>query len=636
MDYPTLQLKRPGIALLLLAALSAPVLPAAHSATPAAPSAAEVYFKLPEFDAPAISPDGRSIGFIAQSNGHSCLFKIDRLTGQIQGLFSAGEGDVGAFWWIGDKRVLVQGFGAENTEYFVQELTNTPPRPIPILKGVPTNWITVMPNDTEHVVALNFWREDYLSRINLNTGHSTKLESFTSLFDYTVVSASGELRAKLWQDRGQWRIAWRARAGQPWHTLECSNDDFPTFVPAGIADDDRHILVYSRDASDTEAVMLLDPETDQRTLLARRPDHDALGLVWMAPQFAAAGATFYSNGSEDSTFFTADAQRFSAVLDNSLPGMIHRVTSSSKDGMVRIIEAWPPGYPSRYYLFDAVQHRLSLLGEQRPDIAPGTLGNVRYFSFRTRDGLTETGYVVMPRQNPDPKPVPVLVMGMQYVGEHAATAKYFSARDQYFASRGIAVAHFAVRGSAGFGHKFKQAGDFQLAGKIVQDFEDGVAQLAHDGLIDPHRVALMGYRLGGLFALHTAAVSTTFQAVVAYNTQCDLTASDISWQSSSIAETPTIIKQAGGTQAAYDLVHQFEPESFMAKLSVPAMLIYTSWYGYTFSLPQAAQIRSSFEKHHKTYAWSEIDYHASDRVKTSAYEAETYTKIADYLAKTLK
>lgn len=74
----------------------------------------------------------------------------------------------------------------------------------------------------------------------------------------------------------------------------------------------------------------------------------------------------------------------------------------------------------------------------------------------------------------------------------------------------------------------------------------------------------------------------------------------------------------------------------MAKLSAPAMLIYTSWYGSTFSAREAALIRNSFEKHHKPYEWSEVDYHAADKVKTSAYEAETYVKIADYLAKTLK
>ena len=636
MDISPPQSKLSGIALLILAGLWGGALAGAPAATSAPPVGGEVYFKLPEFDAPAISPDGRNIGFIAQNNGHACLFKLDRSTGQIQGLFSAGDGDVGAFWWVGNQRVLIEGFGEENTEYFVQDLAISKPRAIPILKGVPTSWITVMPNDTDHVVSLNFWREGYLARIDLNSGHSSKIESFTSIFDYTVVSASGELRAKLWQDRGQWHVAWRARAGQPWHTLECSNEDWPTFVPGSIADDDRHLLIFSHEAGDTESVMLLDPETDQRTLLARRPDHDAYSFVWLAPQFAPAGATFYNNGAEDVSYFTEAAQRLSTTLDNSLPGMIHRVTSSSMDGTLRIIEAWLPGYPSRYYLFDATQRRLSLLGEQRPDIASGTLGNVHFFFFKTRDGLDESGYLVMPRQVAGSRPPSIIVMAMQFVGERATSANFFSAQDQFFASRGFAVAHIAVRGSAGFGRKFKQAGDFQLGGKIAQDFEDGVGQLAHEGLIDPRRVAIMGYGLGGLFALRTAAVSTSFHAVVAYNTQCDLTAASIGWLSSSIAETPTIIKQAGGTQAAYNLVHQFEPDSFMATLSAPALLVYTSWYGYTFSLREAAQIRDSFEKHHRTYEWCQIDYHAAQHVKTSVYQTETYTKIADYLDQTLK
>lgn len=627
---------------------------------PVSVAGAALYFNPPDFTAPAVTPDGRSVGFIAQSGGHACLFKLDRATGQIEGVFSAGEGDVDAFWWVGNKRVLVAGNGEEGREYFVQDLTHSKPRAIPSLKGVFSSGITILPDDNDHIVAVCYFREEYLARIDLRTGHSSKIESLdfgldarvlyyfyrqflefsylhiTSYFEATAVSKGGELRAKLWQEGGKWHIAWRSRAGQPWHTVENSSEELPVLVPAGMASDDRHILMYAHDQGNTEALMLLDPDTGHRTLLAQRPDHDIYSLVGVTPKIGPIGVEFYNNGPVDRLYFEESEKQFFAALERSLPGMVHRVTSMSKDGNVRIIEAWPPGYPSRYFLYDGQEHRLTGLGEQRPGIAPGTLGNVHFFQFTTRDGLNESGYVLMPNHAGPSQPCPLLVMAIGAIGEGMTSAHEFNAQDQYLSGRGFAVAHIAVRGSSGFGREFEKAGDFQLGGKVVQDLEDGVGHLAREGLVDPHRVAIMGYGLGGLFALRTAAVSPTFHAVIAYNTRCDLNAASISWLSSSRADTPTIIKMAGGTQAAYNLVHPFEPESFMDKLSVPALLIYASSYGYTGYEREAGIVRASFERHHKTYEWYHLDFHAADRVKSEVYQAQLYTKIADYLDQALK
>ena len=382
--------------------------------------------------------------------------------------------------------------------------------------------------------------------------------------------------------------------------------------------------------------MLLDPDTGQRTLLAQRPDHDIYELIGVTPKVGPVGVEFYNNGPADRVYFDESARQFSAALDLSLPGMFHRVTSMSKDGTVRVIEAWPSGYPARYYLYDGAHHRLSALGEQRPGIAPGTLGDVHFFQFTARDGLKESGYVLTPHRSGPAHPARLLVMAMGAVGEGMTSAHFFNAQDQYLSSRGYAVAHIAVRGSAGFGRALEKAGDFQLAGKVVQDLEDAVGNLAQAGLVDPRRVAIMGYGLGGLFALHTAAVSPAFHAVIAYNATCDLNAASIGWLSSSHADTPTIIKLAGGTQAAYNLVHVFEPDSFMAKLSAPALLIYASSYDYTGYEREAGIIRTSFDRHHRAYEWYHLDFHAADHVKGEVYQAQLYTKIADYLDQTLK
>ncbi len=618
-------LRIPRLALLVLSALPAITLPAAPAEAPKPALGADLFFKSPEFTAPAISPDGRNVGFIAQSNGHACLFRLDLQTGQMAGIFSAGEGDVEAFWWTGNDRVLIAARGRDNLTYLVQDLANSKPRTVDNLHNWSSDWIKILPHDPNHIVGFN-------KRIDLTTGKYSLIE-YASADDVPVFSADGEIRAKLWAEMGKWHITWRANQKDPWHTITCSSEEQPTFVPLAVDVDDHGILVVANDQGNTQALMRLDPLTGQRTLIEQRPNRDVWGLLTTGPERRPIGVLFCGLDTREVVHFDEADRQFSTALDRSLPGMIHRVTSTSADGTKRIIEAWFPGYPPRHFLFDAVARRLSQLGDERPDITAGVLGDVEFFKFKSRDGLDEFGYVVVPKAAP--KPAPIIVRAINGAGDALPDPGWFNAQDQYFASRGYAVAHIGVRGTPGFGREFQNAGDFQLAGKVVCDLEDAVDYLGRTGQIDLRRVAILGDGLGGLSALHTAAVSNRFHAVVAYDPTCDLTATSIGWLSSSRADTPTIVKLAGGTKAAYDLVHQFEPDSFMAKLTAPVLLVNTSWYGFS-SDTGGKRIRGSMDRHHKVYEWYELDLRDYEHVKNETYLAKINTQIADYLDHTLK
>jgi dipeptidyl aminopeptidase/acylaminoacyl peptidase len=72
---------------------------------------------------------------------------------------------------------------------------------------------------------------------------------------------------------------------------------------------------------------------------------------------------------------------------------------------------------------------------------------------------------------------------------------------QAFASRGYAVIQPNYRGSGGHGLAFEEKGMGQWGRGMITDISDGVAALAKAGIIDPHRVCIVGASYGGYAAL---------------------------------------------------------------------------------------------------------------------------------------
>ena len=587
------------------------------------------FFQPPDFYSPALSPNGRFIAFIGRANGHACLFLLERTTGKIQGLFSPGEGQVEYFWWKGDHRVLVAGRGTKGLTYFVQELDSTQPQEIPALKWVPVDWINPLLRDADHVVVAPTYNGRRVTEVDLRTGRDSKFELLEGNDNACVTSVDGELRAFVHRFGESWRIAWRTNARAAWHDCKGNGGIIP-FRPVAIDADDHHLLVFAYDQGDTVALMRLDPETDQRTLLVQYPDRDVWEVVRDPGHQVPPVVTSYHYGGDDMQVLDDAARPFYASLARSLPGNCNRWESSSADGSLRVIHSWNAHAAGRYYLFDGNRKILSLLGQIHLDLPPAALAEVRCFTYQTRDDVSEYGYVVLPTKAQAAPPL--LVLTTDHVGEPAEPGRDFNQLAQFFASRGIAVARFAVRGTHGFGRKFEKAGDFQFAGCLVWDAEDGVRHLAQAGLVDGKRVSVIGWSVGGLIALRMASSSPLFRAVAIVNSWADFPAEDVSWLTSSEASRDTLLEQLGGVKAVYKITHQLDPATFLGSLTAPVFVAYSSWYDRTPE--EAGRLCGSFRRFKKPYEWFELDVHSKKRTEAE-YEAELYTKIAEFLKRTL-
>jgi hypothetical protein len=378
--------------------------------------------------------------------------------------------------------------------------------------------------------------------------------------------------------------------------------------------------------------MKLDPASGKRTLLAQRPDRDVFRVIRAEQESFATGVSFFSPGHDDLLMFEPKDAQLQAQIDHSLPGLYKRILSSSDDGSVRTIQTWNPGEPARFYVLDLPHGRMSMLGEEFSDRTLPPLASARFFHFTTRDGQAESGYILMPHETRGTSPYPTLLLPIDYVGQEGDQSYGFDRLEQFLASRGIAVARIVVRGSRGLGRNFLAAGEFKLADTVTHDYEDGLAYLSREGLVDPKRVAIFGSGRSALLALRMASVTGAFKAVIARDaTTSSLDTTDINWLFGSYLSSAKLIDTVGGRANAASLVGQFDPARFIATLQAHVLAIYQSNYDLEYYVQDAGYLRGLLKQHNKPHEWYHFDTHDAAHRTESYYQAILSEKIAAYL-----
>lgn len=600
-----------------------------------------LFFAKPEYGAPVIAPDGKHVAFFARSEGRTGLFILDLSSNQTQRLFDAGDGKVENIWWLGNHRVLFSIFGQARWSSFVQEIDAAQPRKVTALNG-PDTQMTILPNDPVHVITTLFERGggrrgmgQYVVRVDVD--HDTVERLDPAGYDRPLLSAAGEVRA----DHGielfdpEWNMKWRAKATDPWHELRGQGMKLP-FMPVGMARDDHRIIGLARDQGDTIAVMALDPAAGARTLLAQRPDRDVSRLIWDESHRFVIGAQFYHYGPRDTAFFEPEDTAQQARIDQALPGTVNWLRSASADGQLQIVESVSPSCPPTFTLLDRQHDRITQLGRAAPALTPDRLGRTEGFQFKCADGSIAHGYVVLPPTRSSRGPAPLLVMSPTRLGDVVPSPDAYLAADQYLASRGYAVVHFALRGSPGFGRRFLQAGDFRHADLMPQDLEAGLRFLAESGWIDAKRVSLFSGARGGLLAFYLAGKSKAYRSVITVNTPRGVSAGDLRWMYADDPESAALMAQPAARKQADKLARMFDPDLTIPKLSVPVLMIYSKSFNLGTSIDDAGALRECFRGHYKTPEWYGVDFKRDQFASYDVDEQQLWTQVADFLDRTLK
>jgi dipeptidyl aminopeptidase/acylaminoacyl peptidase len=167
------------------------------------------------------------------------------------------------------------------------------------------------------------------------------------------------------------------------------------------------------------------------------------------------------------------------------------------------------------YVMRAGTNRLVQVSAANSTLASHPLGKTEVFQWTSKDGRLIEGLLTYPVDYQPGKKVP-LILNIHGGPAGSFNENFIGRAALYpiaaFSAKGYAVLRPNPRGSAGYGTEFRYANLADWGGKDYEDDQAGVDALIAKGIVDPDRMAVMGWSYGGFMTGWTVGHTTRFKA----------------------------------------------------------------------------------------------------------------------------
>jgi dipeptidyl aminopeptidase/acylaminoacyl peptidase len=463
----------------------------------------EVLFGNPERLAPAVSPDGRRIAYIAPVDGILNVW-VGTLGGDDAAPVSNDrERGVRSFAWCPDNRHIVypqDSGGDENWHLHIVDLEDGGDVDATPFDGVQARILAADRRQPNHLLVGLNRRDPQLHDAYLLDVRDGSLELVAENPGFAGWLVDTELRVRgglsFLPDGGV-----EVRVGEPdagdYRTLLAvgSEDAITTDVAGFTHEGDAIYLVTSKDVN-AARLLRMEIASGDFEVLAEDPTYDVSDVLIHPDTHRVQAVTFTRERADHVVLdesIAADVEAMKALH----PGDLH---FRGRDHADRI---WIVGFtaddgPIAYYAYDRESGEGTFLFVHKPDIAGYTLAPMEPFAFTARDGLEIHGYLTFPAGS-DRSGVPTVLF--VHGGPWARDEWGFSPDPQWLANRGYLCVQVNYRGSTGYGKSFVNAGDREWGARMHDDLIDAVAWVVEKGFADPDRIAIYGGSYGGYAAL---------------------------------------------------------------------------------------------------------------------------------------
>ena len=357
-------------------------------------------------------------------------------------------------------------------------------------------------------------------------------------------------------------------------------------------------------------------------------DPDALGWV-------PGGLYFAATQKMTAKLFQLDGSSWQIQPVSTDDRLIIDEASVTPDGAAIAFTADDAIHLTELYISSAKSFAPKKLTDQTAQVSAWKLGSVEVVSWKSKDGTVIEGVLHKPADYDPKRKYPLLVKihgGPTGVSQPRFLPNDYAYPVQAFLEKGALVLEPNYRGSAGYGAKFRALNVRNLGVGDMWDVMSGVDSLIAKGMVDPNKLAAMGWSQGGYISAFLTTHTDRFKAIsvgagisdwTTYYVSTDITPftpqylGATPWDDPQIyaktspittirqAKTPTLI-QHGSADHRVPVPDAFELYRGLLDHHVDARLILYTGFGHGIDKPKSAlalvQANLDWFSH---YVWNE-------------------------------
>jgi dipeptidyl aminopeptidase/acylaminoacyl peptidase len=470
----------------------------------------QILFGNPDKAAVKLSPDGAQISYLAPVEGvlNVWVGPVDDPTSARPVTADRDRGIRFYEWAFNNSHILyIQDKGGdENWRLYSVALQSGETQDLTPMEGVQARFQQMSPGQPDQIlISLNDQNPQLhnLYRIDLNSGERELVAENPGFSGYVTDDEYNVRFAVQMTADGGVVIAKPGEADAWSPFLKIEMEDTLTTSPVTFDSSGKTLYAIDSRGRDTAALVSLDPESGETTLLAADPRADVTDLMIHPARKTVQAVAFMYERKEWQ------------VLDPEVEGDLNYLRTVSR-GDLEVIsrtladDAWIVAYmvddgPVRYYHYNRKKQEARFLFTNRASLEGLLLARMYPVVIESRDGLKLVSYCTLPvgsnpnggLQTSSPLPMVLLVHG----GPWGRDAWGYNSIHQWLANRGYAVLSVNFRASTGFGKSFINAGNLEWGARMHDDLIDAVNWAIAQGIADPDQVAIMGGSYGGYATL---------------------------------------------------------------------------------------------------------------------------------------